>query len=317
MPENYDYSEPARLLSRIRLSSYKTSLTTQTDAQLFGAYCWNLAVVGAFYPLIQLVEVALRNALHHVAYSKYAAKEGNYWFNLIPSRQQQDDTGRLVVAEQTRKFQDSIKNAKRNAKKNLEKKGVLQPKPTVDQIISQCDFATWEYLLDKHFYNGSDKNYLWPHELTKVFRKLPKVQETKNVMFHQRDAIRRRIETIRSFRNRISHNEPAWTLGSVGNKQDVVDKLIEKLNDMMELLYWISPKFKKYVVDIGIDSRIRQILSIRELDRYMHSYKRYDINDLQQMSDLLSASNANNYRYFFTIKGIPGILSPSTSTLLQ
>ena len=40
--------------------------------------CWNLAIVAAFYPLIQLVEVALRNALHHVASSKYqGANNGN------------------------------------------------------------------------------------------------------------------------------------------------------------------------------------------------------------------------------------------------
>jgi len=252
-----------------------------------------------------------------VAYAKYAATEGDYWFNLIPARQQQDDTGRLVVAEQTRKFQESIKNAKRNAKKNLENKGVVEPKPTVDQIISQCDFATWEYLLDKHFYDGSDKNYLWPHELTKVFRKLPKVQETKNVMFHQRDALRRRIEAVRSFRNRISHNEPAWMLNSVRNKEEVVDNLLEKLDYIMELIYWISPKFKKYVIDIGIDSRIRQILSIRELERHMHSYKRYDVDNIQQMYDLLSAANANNHRCYLTIKGNPGVLYPSTSTLLQ
>lgn len=48
MPEHYDYSEPSRLLSLARLTSYRTSLATQTDAQLFGSYCWNLAIVGAF-----------------------------------------------------------------------------------------------------------------------------------------------------------------------------------------------------------------------------------------------------------------------------
>jgi len=71
MPQSYDYQEPRRLLSQQRLTSYESSLKTQNDAELFGAYCWNLAVTGAFYPLVQLLEVALRNALHNVALTHY------------------------------------------------------------------------------------------------------------------------------------------------------------------------------------------------------------------------------------------------------
>lgn len=317
MPESYDYAEPTRLLSRIRLSSYATSLATQTDAQILGAYCWNLAIVGAFYPLIQVVEVALRNALHHVTSAKYQGENGEYWFSLVPNRLDTDDNGQPMIAEQVRKFNDCIKSAKKSARRNLENKGIANPIPTVDQVISQCDFATWEYLMDKHFYDGSDKRYLWPHELTRVFRKLPRVQETKNPMFHQRDAVRRRIEEVRSFRNRISHNEPAWRVGSVRNKQDVIEQLTEKLINIMELLFWISPKFKKYVMDVGIESRIRQILCMKELERYMHSYERYEVTDLYKISALLTETNMNNHRCYFQVNGIPGILSPSNSSLLQ
>jgi len=317
MPESYDYSEPTRLLSRIRLSSYTTSMATQTDAQLLGAYCWNLAIVGAFYPLIQLVEVALRNALHHIASSKYQGANNEHWFGIVPCRQANDENGQPITAEQVRKFHDCIKNAKKSAKRTLESKGIASPIPTVDQVISQCDFATWEYLLDKHFYDGSDKNFLWPHELTKVFRKLPRVEETKNAMFHQRDALRRRIEEVRSFRNRISHNEPAWMTEGVQNKQDIIDRLIEKLDHIMELLFWISPKFRKYVMDVGIESRVRQLICMRELNRYMHSYERYAVEDLQLIGELVLESNKNNYRCYFHINGVPGIISPTNSSLLQ
>jgi hypothetical protein len=317
MPENYDYSESSRLLSRIRLSSYKASLSTQTDAQLFGAYCWNLAIVGTFYPLIQIIEVSLRNAMHNIAHKKYLANDGTHWFNSIPSWQDECGDAVAVNAEQVRKFKDNIKNAKKSARKNLESKGIANPTPTIDQIISQCDFSTWEYLLDKHFYNGSDKTFLWPHELTKVFRKLPGVSEKKNVMFHQRDALRRRIEEIRAFRNRISHNEPAWLIGTVKSKQEVINSLAEKLSHMMELLYWVSPKFKQYVVDVGIEARIRQTLNIRELERYMHSFERYSVEDVEQISSLLSEANRGNYRCHLSIDGVPGILTPCNTHLLQ
>ena len=148
-------------------------MATQTDAQLLGAYCWNLAIVGAFYPLIQLVEVALRNALHHVASSKYQGANNEHWFGIVPCRQANDENGQPITAEQVRKFHDCIKNAKKSAKRTLESKGIASPIPTVDQVISQCDFATWEYLLDKHFYDGSDKNFFGHMSLQKSFANFP------------------------------------------------------------------------------------------------------------------------------------------------
>lgn len=63
VPRNYDYTEPKKLISNARLSSYKNSLGLNNDAELLGAYSWNLTLVGAFYPLIQLIEVALRNTI--------------------------------------------------------------------------------------------------------------------------------------------------------------------------------------------------------------------------------------------------------------
>ena len=316
MPENYDYSEPARLLSTARLSSYRTSLATQTDAQLFGSYCWNLAIVGAFYPLLQLIEVSLRNAINHVVCTKYQAAE-KYWFELIPCTQETNPQGQLVNAEQVRKFKDNGKSAKRSARRVLEDKGIAAPIPTIDQVISQMEFSSWEYILDKHFYNGSDKNFLWPHELTKVFKKLPRVVEKKNPQFHQRDAIRRRIEEVRAFRNRISHNEPAWHVGSARTKEAVIAELNEKLSNMMELLYWISPKFQQYVKDVGIEARIKQVLHLNEMNRYMHTFQQYDVMDLAQLVAVTQRANTENYRCYFNVNGSAGIVSPYNTKLLQ
>lgn len=316
MHEHYDYSEPARLLSLPRLTSYRTSLATQTDAQLFGSYCWNLAVVGAFYPLLQLIEVSLRNAINHVVFTKYQATD-KYWFELIPCTQETNPEGQLVNAEQVKKFKDNVKSAKRNAKKILEDKGIAAPNPTIDQVISQMEFSSWEYLFDKHFYNGSDNNFLWPHELTKVFKKLPRVKEKKKVQFHQRDAIRRRIEEVRAFRNRISHNEPAWHVGSAKTKEAVIADLNEKLSNMMELLYWISPKFQQYVKDVGIEARIKQVLHLNEMNRYMHIFQHHDVIDLEHLVAITQTANSENCRYYFKVSGSVGIVSPYNTKLLQ
>jgi hypothetical protein len=316
MPNSYDYSEPKKLISEARLSSYKDSLALKTDAEILGAYSWNLTLVGAFFPLLQLIEVALRNSLNEIAKSTIALEEGKLWYQCIKHKKEENDAGQLVNTEQFKKFKDKFKSAKNGARKSLEDKGKDPNDVTLDQIISQTDFSVWEYILDKCFYNGSDNSFIWPTQLTKAFKKLPRVN-VKNPMFHQRDAIRRRIEEVRAFRNRISHNEPAWRVNGVSKPEDVIAYLIMKLDNMLELIYWISPKFRAYVRDVGIEDRIRQVLSISEFNRYIHTFETYNIEDISGFVSLLEQTNSNNTRSYFEIEGRQGILSPCNTRLLQ
>lgn len=317
MPTNYDYNEPKRLITQSRLSSYSTSIGPENDAQLFGAYSWNLAVVGAFYPLLQIIEVSLRNAISNAAKLK-AEQAGidGFWFDSLPSWYDTNEQGQQVNAEQVKKFREKIKAAKKSAKKALLDKGEVDPSPNHDQIIAQTDFSTWEYILDKHYYLGSDNNHIWPTGLPKAFKKLPRTTES-NPMFHQRDIIRRRIEEVRAFRNRLSHNEPAWRLADVDRKEDIITLLTTKLDNMMELLFWISPKFQRYVKDIGIEARIRQVLNLTELDRYMHTYDLLEISDIEELLGLTKQVNESNIRSHFQVSGEYGILMPHNTQLIQ
>lgn len=178
---------------------------------------------------------------------------------------------------------------------------------------------SWCYFWGRgqNFYNGSDNNYLWPSKLTKVFRKLPKVNVKKNKMFHQRDTLRRRIEEIRAFRNRISHNEPAWRISDVNSPEDVITSLTEKLDNMLEFLYWISPKFQKYVCDIGMESRVRQVLNLQEFNRYIHTFDTYKIEDLEGLIELVQKANQDNSRFYVMFGAIPSIIIPHNTQLLQ
>lgn len=313
MLTEYDYTEATRLLSLPRLASYKTSIASKDDAELFGAYSWNLAVIGAFYPLLQLIEVALRNAINLAAIDKVECTGGKFWIECIKFKDAHKGE-KNSTATQAEKFKNNIRKATKSARKSLSDKGVINPTPTLDQIISQCDFSTWEYLLDKHFYNGADNSFFWPNGLFKVFKKLPKTDHN-NPIFHQRDIIRRRIEEVRSFRNRISHNEPAWRIGDLKNSTDVIDVLTRKLENMMELLFWISPKFRKYVKDVGIESRILQLLNQTELDRYMHIFEQHDITEVSKLEQLTIQANINNTRCYFNVNGNKGIIHPRNSSL--
>ncbi|HGJ5858737.1 MAG TPA: hypothetical protein ACHBX6_03305 [Arsenophonus nasoniae] len=136
-------------------------------------------------------------------------------------------------------------------------------------------------------------------------------------MFHQRDIIRKRIEEVRSFRNRVSHNESSWRLSDVGEKEDIIPLLTTRLDNMMELLFWISPKFQRYVKDIGIEARIRQVLHITELERYMHIYENIEISDIDGLLVLTQRVNETNIRSHFNVSGENGILMPHNTHLIQ
>ncbi len=317
MPQSYDYQEPRRLLSQQRLTSYESSLKTQNDAELFGAYCWNLAVTGAFYPLVQLLEVALRNALHNVALTHYPCPAGKFWYEEIPATSVLNPDGKFVIAPHAKKFSEKMKSAYKEARQTIVEKTGFILEPSIDQIIANTAFVTWEYLLDGAFYNGSDKRFLWPHQLTKAFKKLPRVTGVSNVQYLQRDAIRRRIEEIRHFRNRLAHNEPAWRVENLKSRSEVIAHLLEKLDNMLELLFWISPAFRRYIQDIGIENRIRQLLSLNELNRYMHIYEHYPIKNLESLYMLTEKSNNENCRFHFDINGLNGFLVPSNTRLMQ
>lgn len=316
VPHNYDYTEPKKLISNARLSSYKNSLGLNNDAELLGAYSWNLTLVGAFYPLIQLIEVALRNTINEVAQLNISTTDGQFWFQAISFTQEVNEQGAPCNPEQVKKFKNKFANAKKEARRALVEKNKDPDTVTLDQIISKTDFSVWEYILDKNFYNGSDNNYLWPSKLTKAFKKLPRVTH-KNPMFHQRDSIRRRIEEVRAFRNRISHNEPAWRVSDISSPEEVIAVLNEKLDNMIELLYWISPKFKRYACDVGLESRIRQILNLKEFNRYIHTFDTYEIADLDGLIKLVEKANLENNRFYVKFGAVPAIIAPYNTRLLQ
>jgi hypothetical protein len=59
-----EISEVHRLVSTARLSSYSRYLGTSSAVEAYGAYMWSAAVSAAFTPLVQAVEIGLRNSLH-------------------------------------------------------------------------------------------------------------------------------------------------------------------------------------------------------------------------------------------------------------
>lgn len=297
MPKNFDFTDIKTLISTARLNGYRSAFDTESDAETFGIYAWNLELAGALGSLLQLVEVALRNTINEAGKININTPVGEYWFDHIPSNQVEDEealplpngTKPLIESIQKKNFVDGIKKAKRNAKKLLKKKlgEDTTAIPTIDQIISQTDFSVWEYIFDKCFYDGdSNSGFLWPKGYIKAFKKPPTVTG-KNKQFQQRDIIRRRIEMIRSLRNRVYHNEPLWSDSGSNDITKIVSSVNKKIDEILELTYWISPSLNRFIKGSAVTHRLKIIVSENEIESYLYKNQPIEIVDIESLNRLI------------------------------
>ena len=133
-----------------------------------------MAICSSLYPILQTLEVALRNSLHNVISNHIKNK---YWFiqnNLLRS---------LEI--------NIVQNTLHDIKK------VNKPVNS-DLVVSQLSFGFWTNILDKRY-----EQIFWPHLLKLAFPYIPRSQRT-------RDHISRRFNKVRNLRNRIFHHQRIW-----------------------------------------------------------------------------------------------------------
>ncbi|ORM71655.1 Abi family protein [Pantoea rwandensis] len=305
MPNNFDFTDMVKLISPARLASYHSAFSIENKAELFGLYGWNLELSGALGSLLQLVEVALRNAINDAGKNSITTLPNQHWFELLPYHLIEDVNALpnsagikpMVKSPQVRDFENGLAKAKRSAQKLLKKKlgSDTAAAPTLDQIISQTDFSVWEYVMDKSFYDGdASKGFLWPKGYLYAFKKLPLVTG-KNKQFQQRDIIRRRIESIRTLRNRIAHNEPVWKGTGFYDKSKTIEGLEEKISEVIELTYWISPSLNVFVRHSALMQRLRMIVSEHEINNATYRNATVNVSDFKSLLDCFD-ENKTTYR---------------------
>lgn len=318
MPKSFDFTDMKRLISSARLTSYQSAFNVNDSAELFGLYSWNLELTGALNSLLQLVEVALRNAINEAGKKNIVTPPGVHWFEVIPSNLIEDDGGAslagdlkpLIESPQAKDFKAGLKKARKNAQKLLKKKlgENTTAIATLDQIISQTDFSVWKYILDKSFYDGdATKNFLWPKGFLTAFKRLPTVTG-KNKQFQQRDIIRRRIESVRILRNRVAHNEPVWKDIDANDITAIIQKLKAKIAEVIELTYWIFPSLNNFIRNSSIAHRLNMLICEHELMNALYRNNALDIDDLESFNHILAESDNSNTRILIKSNGMDGIL---------
>ncbi|RZR43728.1 hypothetical protein D8T57_15800 [Vibrio vulnificus] len=279
-----NHSSIEHLISEPRLRSYREVFEYQSDEELYGAYEWNKAVVACFAPLNQIVEVTLRNAIHNALSDRYVG----HWYrrptysSFAPRVQGQP---RAREPHAVYNLKNNFKNAHDKAYDELQRKGIGGT-PTVGQVIAKTDFSTWEYALDTEFYDGSgaDNRYFWPQSLGTVFQTWP-LSGSLSTLNHIQDL----VKSIRLFRNRLSHNEPAWKHSSVHTEEDVFVYLNRKIEIIESLIGWISQDKLLYIQQQGWFEHAKNVCKPEALKYYQGKERVKTVRSWRQLKRNLSS----------------------------
>ena len=182
--------------SRFNVYLAKTDNDFDKACQLYKA---NIELSEAFYPILSVLEVSLRNAVHETLKTRF---QDEYWFkNNLPAE-----------------FLPFVLKA--TQKLDAQRKAI-----TADRIIAELNFGFWGRLFDRSY-----TSLLWK-PLRLIFKNTPKP-------LRQRDTIADTLYRIRTLRNRIYHYEPIFgNLQDIENQYNEMQTFLMWLdNDLPKLL---------------------------------------------------------------------------------
>jgi hypothetical protein len=213
----------AKTLSDQRLAAYQGRVTEDGNLNLFSHYAWNMALSESLYPILQALEISLRNAIHHAAVDHF---NQDNWF---------DD--RSIIHH--RYNQTTIANAKLSLER--------QNKPIEpDRIIAELTFGFWTSLLDRRYEQG----FLYPI-IRATFPHIPRRDRTRH-------HISQRFNKIRDLRNRVFHHEPIWYWNDLAQQhQDMLEALVWMAPAMKEMVMTIDRFEETY--NNGFDNIKKQL----------------------------------------------------------
>lgn len=222
-----DYNKLEYFLSQPRIERFlKSTGNSKSKAQQL--YRVNLRVSQAFYPILNLFEIFLRNSINNQVTSYFAnpnwiLTEKNGFMNdrsLSPSK--------FYLKNSVQKAENIIRR----------KRGTVSS----GKIIAEQSFGFWTSLFDPHHYRliGGVVIHCFPNKPKQINRSL----------------ISQKLTKIREFRNRIYHNEPICFHGNTvdfSNAEIIRDEIFQILN-------WIDTDLAEYSEYFnGIESKIKLV----------------------------------------------------------
>lgn len=190
--------------SSARLGRYKAHYDGDTERALT-AYRSNIELAAALVPLLNVLEISLRNGIHRHLVIQYGRAD---WWVLWQGNPDFDWQCREISAAER-------KLIRRNESCSPEK------------IIAELQFGFWSSL-----FNAKCQDELW-QQLRLVFTRCPKRDR-------RRKTISRELNKLRDLRNRAFHHEPLlWLHPPLPDQHQAGQRLLEWINPV--LLNWLEP----------------------------------------------------------------------------
>lgn len=299
MPQSTNYATILPLISTPRLSSYVATFRPVQDHEIFGIYIWSQHAAGALYPLLQNLEITLRNSIDREAVRRFGVK----WWDSA-------NLGCQTPVRQTRFYEKIIQatgklnNAWENEQRRL--RLPLRPLPvwSHDQIIAATDFSAWQFILKNEFAapgrSGNQRaGYLWPLSFGRCFRQWGRVSASEP---DARRQILNRIRELREYRNRLFHHEPIWVkAANVTDAATAVDTVRIKIRRIEELIEIIDPDVHRIMALTGLFSHALRISSVQELAIYTFSNAHCQLTRRQKriLRGVVTAARSHNLSQTF------------------
>lgn len=282
MPKTLQYRPTLidELISNERIDSYRHVFQPADDIGLMGVYLWNANVSGAIYPIIGAAEITLRNAID----AALRPHMGTFWWSRLRYRSfvhgqpppQAVQSVRDNFAKATRKFMGEQRS-------RYAVRGRITP--THHGVMAKTEFSTWGFMLDSEFMGNG---LIWPSRLGKVFAGPWPSTHAAATLTHARDL----VSTVRDFRNRLFHHEPAWKRFGVHNEVDALQHLQEKIDKIVSLIALIHPENLRLMEKNGLVRAARRACTAHEIRRFQHLAQVHRIGSMRKLQELVDRSGS-------------------------
>lgn len=268
-------------ISTERLDIYSKILKVDEKDKQY-CYQWNKELTASIVPLLQCLEVSLRNSINNAIKNHPPTGCGglyrtdSQWIYELPrylgdktyirqnKRYQKDSAGNIILDKNGKiKYKNMIweeKEVKKTVQRILKSGKSLTP----ERVISEMTFGFWVCLLGNNYNEPRNKTLLWPELTNEVFPDLPSGLNISDV--------EKRIKKINEFRNRVSHHEAVWKFHYETNGITDYSKPVYGINaslnllkktyeDILEVLGWISHERRDMFINEGHDKRFYSLCS--------------------------------------------------------
>lgn len=189
-----------KAVSHERLEGYRQRGTRAEDRNLYAHYIWNIVLSESLYPVLQGLEVTLRNAIHD-AFCQCWKTEA--WFDIRGVLEPRDQR---ALAKAKRKLTETNKPHEPG------------------RVVAELSFGFWTSLFDARY-----ETRFWHKLLKEVFPQMPR-------HLRKRKTISKRLNKIRHLRNRVFHHEPIWYWQDLAQQHEAIVETIAWINPAMAIL---------------------------------------------------------------------------------